>query len=490
MYIWQNRLIVKLLFIVSSMASSICFQSCSKDPDYSLPNYDRKIVYQPGMKIQVIEHGDTLPWVNEIVMLPGMQITARTKVCTMRISAGEGLIRSYFWDGDTRSVSMWPRGERWFGSLGIYFPGHGRHWKLHSGMNRGILEEGQLHFESESEAIEWLKNRYRQETLYSYVYNDSGLVVMCGLHQNTATLHVDVWQIYIDGRKPIKLEGSQSSRIACRYSVHSRENIEISQTLASTTTDVDSGIKLLKYIRRAMQSLVAYAEMNDGWFPASVTEFEDLLKKNELGIHSPVDGRRIEYVPGLKKTDAPHLVLFRTAFDQDGKCVAVFLNGKFDEMDRMAIEQINRETVPAIEKNKRSELKPRNESRKLPLTNDPQVIDRLASKFDKSRAYDCLKQIHLCLLAHSMSHDNLFPETHAVYSDVLKNHNLKAVDPVTRKALIYIPGLKKTDDGNLMLVRCNFVYDGKVCILKIDGTVEWVNLESAQELEKKTRSGK
>ena len=60
---------------------------------------------------------------NEIVMAPGSRLTATTPVGRIVINAGEGLRRSYTWDGATRSVEMWPRDKRWYGSLGIYYPG-------------------------------------------------------------------------------------------------------------------------------------------------------------------------------------------------------------------------------------------------------------------------------------------------------------------------------------------------------------------------------
>ena len=65
----------------------------------------------------------------EIVMTPGMQITAHTEKGEITIRAGDGFERFYTWDGATRSVKLWPRKTRWYGSLGIYYPGPGQHWK-------------------------------------------------------------------------------------------------------------------------------------------------------------------------------------------------------------------------------------------------------------------------------------------------------------------------------------------------------------------------
>src|SRR6266700_5758620 len=51
---------------------------------------------------------------NEMVMSPGMSITASTREGIIKIAAGEDFKRSYTWDGETRSVTLWPR---WSGGM-------------------------------------------------------------------------------------------------------------------------------------------------------------------------------------------------------------------------------------------------------------------------------------------------------------------------------------------------------------------------------------
>src|SRR5579864_9515705 len=65
----------------------------------------------------------------------------------LEIPAGSGFTRSYTWDGETRSVDLFPRDERWYGSFGAYYPGPGSHWRSNHGITRGVLEEGQMHFD-------------------------------------------------------------------------------------------------------------------------------------------------------------------------------------------------------------------------------------------------------------------------------------------------------------------------------------------------------
>jgi ankyrin repeat protein len=150
---------------------------------------------------------------NEIVMSPGMVITATTPAGTIVVTAVDDLTRSYSWEGATRSVEMWPREERWYGSLGLYYPGPGDHWKAHNGITRGVLEEGQQHFKTVEEALQWIHSR----TWMPYVYRDDGLVVGWSKTLPRRQLNVEVWQILINGKKPHRLPGSQDSKIVVSH---------------------------------------------------------------------------------------------------------------------------------------------------------------------------------------------------------------------------------------------------------------------------------
>jgi hypothetical protein len=146
----------------------------------------------------------------EFAMLPGSRITATTSVGTITITADDELTRSYTWEGATRSVEMGRRRQRWYGSLGIAFPGPGNHWKEHHGITRGVLEEGQQHFNRADEAIDWIK---KQNQGQPHVYRDDGLVVGWDKTLPRAQLNVSVWQILIDGKKPQSLPGSDNDAI-------------------------------------------------------------------------------------------------------------------------------------------------------------------------------------------------------------------------------------------------------------------------------------
>jgi hypothetical protein len=150
-----------------------------------------------------------IPVENEVVMEPGSRITAKTPAGTIVIGAGQGLRRSYTWNGATRAVEMLPRDERWYGSLGIYFPGPGNHWVEHEGITRGVVEEGQQHFNSTDDALAWLKVQNWQP----HVWNSTGLVVGWRTVPERRQLNVDVWQVYVAGKKPADFPGADDEAI-------------------------------------------------------------------------------------------------------------------------------------------------------------------------------------------------------------------------------------------------------------------------------------
>ncbi len=147
---------------------------------------------------------------NEMVMSPGMSITASTREGIITIAAGEGFKRSYTWDGETRSVTLWPRWERWYGSLGAYYPGPGQHWRNNHGITRGVLDEGQQHFQTIEEALKWIGLAEQA----GCIYRDDGLMVCWGRVLARKQLNVEVWQIMIAGKKPRSLPGSKNDAVS------------------------------------------------------------------------------------------------------------------------------------------------------------------------------------------------------------------------------------------------------------------------------------
>jgi hypothetical protein len=152
-----------------------------------------------------------VPTVNEIVMPPNSTVVATTSAGTISIKSGKGLKRYYTWEEATRSVVMSPRIKRWNGSMGISYPGLGSHWlPKHNGISRGVLEEGLQHFNNTDDAMDWIKKNKQWIPL---VYRNDGLLVSYGKALSREQLNVGVWQILINGQKPVRLEGANDDAI-------------------------------------------------------------------------------------------------------------------------------------------------------------------------------------------------------------------------------------------------------------------------------------
>ena len=146
----------------------------------------------------------------ELVLQPGMSISAGTPAGTITVAADDALKRTYTWEGASRTAELWPRHERWYGNLGAYYPGPGNHWREHHGITRGVLQEGQQHFDSVTEALAWIQRPWHKERS---VYRDDGLFVLFDKVPERRQINVDVIQVMIRGRKPTSLQGSQNDRI-------------------------------------------------------------------------------------------------------------------------------------------------------------------------------------------------------------------------------------------------------------------------------------
>ena len=146
----------------------------------------------------------------ELVLQSGMSISAETLSGTITVTANDELKRTYTWDGESRSVVLWPRRERFYGNLGAYYPGPGNHWRDHHGITRGVLQEGQQHFDNVEKALAWIHEPSHEQRS---VYRDDGLFILFAKVPERRQINVDVIQIIIGGRKPTHLPGSQNEKI-------------------------------------------------------------------------------------------------------------------------------------------------------------------------------------------------------------------------------------------------------------------------------------
>jgi hypothetical protein len=144
----------------------------------------------------------------EFVLSKGMKIAATTADGTVVITAGEGTERTFSGDGWTKKRRLIARSTRWYGSLGLYDPA-----ASFSTHGRVLVDEGKQFFATESEALRYL---YGESGYFKLVFTSNGLVV--GYHVEAIpggepTRSVEVWQIYINGKKPSSLRGADDSAI-------------------------------------------------------------------------------------------------------------------------------------------------------------------------------------------------------------------------------------------------------------------------------------
>jgi len=145
-----------------------------------------------------------------IVMSPGSQIAAKTPYGTISITAKDTLTRLYAWAGGKRSVLMWRRDATNPRAFGIYNPTwyKDEFWLLPSmlGFNdtvHGVSEENFANFESVEKALNWL---FLEPGAVRYIWRNDGLCVWYRREQHI--IGVNVFQIYINGKKPNKLPGA------------------------------------------------------------------------------------------------------------------------------------------------------------------------------------------------------------------------------------------------------------------------------------------
>ena len=146
--------------------------------------------------------GEDLRKANELVMCEGMEISVHTHD-PITITAINKIKRKYVTNNIDVTVNLIPREVRWYTSYGLYKPSGTRN--LHM-----VLEEGQQHFYSEEGALHWLAIRAKKRES-NLRYTSDGLVV--AWENPEGILLVDVWQIYIQGKKPRALPGSSDSVI-------------------------------------------------------------------------------------------------------------------------------------------------------------------------------------------------------------------------------------------------------------------------------------
>lgn len=143
----------------------------------------------------------------ETVMPAGMKIIVTNSSGTMEIKEAGGFQREYAWPSGTKTFRLFGREKRWCGSRGAYRP-------YGDGTLHAVLEEGQQHFDTIEGAVAWLAWQCRWNQLK---WTSDGLVVGWKEQRRESdgfiALTVDVWQLYILGRKPFNLPGASNGSL-------------------------------------------------------------------------------------------------------------------------------------------------------------------------------------------------------------------------------------------------------------------------------------
>lgn len=135
-------------------------------------------------------------------------LTAHTAAGHIKIEAGPGSLRIFSWEDARRAVATIPRDEPFVGAMspGLHYAGQPPAWQPYQGIKRVHYEESSRNFASPMGAKIWTQIR----RLY-FTYNDQGLAI--GWKRDGDTLHVEVWQFYVDGERPDNLPGANNDAI-------------------------------------------------------------------------------------------------------------------------------------------------------------------------------------------------------------------------------------------------------------------------------------
>jgi hypothetical protein len=150
----------------------------------------------------------------ELVLGENVRLQAKTPSGTIVVNAGDGIGRTYEWNGCTfESMSVSPRSERWYGSKGL--KGEGSAGVFSSvfsckGVSRPLFQESQLHFPSIVAAQGWLA---RHSRLFDTVWTQDGLVVQWGVSPERYQIYVNLTQICVGGQRPDRLAGDSAQAI-------------------------------------------------------------------------------------------------------------------------------------------------------------------------------------------------------------------------------------------------------------------------------------
>ena len=148
----------------------------------------------------------------ELAMSSRMLVKATNDNGSVEIKYLSPLEREYRWGAYIERRTLTPRKERWDRKLGAYEPAESSIFNIFQ--PRIVAEDSQLHFENYDEVYTWLK---QGSEVLDWVYTDTGFVVGFSTSESRNQVNIEVYQIYINGEKPVSLSGSRSGRLEIAY---------------------------------------------------------------------------------------------------------------------------------------------------------------------------------------------------------------------------------------------------------------------------------
>jgi len=154
----------------------------------------------------------------ETVLAEGARLKVSAPSGDVAVTVKAPPLRIHEWNGCSFDSEVYPRHERWFGSLGVHGGLEGSpFWAALlprlatcKGLNRVVAQEGQIHLPSQASAERWLA---RYSAPFDTVWSGDGLVAQWIVSPERRQLNVSVWQICIDGRRPSNLPGAHDESL-------------------------------------------------------------------------------------------------------------------------------------------------------------------------------------------------------------------------------------------------------------------------------------
>lgn len=164
-------------------------------------------------------NGKSFEQAQEPVMQANTRIAASKDGSSVTIIAGAGMDRSYEFGGCKLHSNMIARPARWMGSFGMYDPS-GKFEFFSSGpeachgIDRTVVEEGQIHFDDTAFAKEWIRRLQQAAGKTGKVaWNKSGLLVSWNVVPARAQFSANVWLMCFNGSPLRDLEGADDKAV-------------------------------------------------------------------------------------------------------------------------------------------------------------------------------------------------------------------------------------------------------------------------------------